>query len=66
MAPTKGFAYAVSVALVLVLGGLPVSMAGMVLNDSAVLQTGFAMLGVGGAAVVVLLIMLGTRGDARA
>jgi hypothetical protein len=66
MAPTRGFAYAVSVALVLVLGGLPVSMAGMVLNDSALLNAGFALLTVGGAAVVVLLIMLGTRGDAKA
>jgi hypothetical protein len=65
MAPTRGFAYAVSVALVLVLGGLPISMAGMVLNDSVVLQAGFAMLGVGAAAVVVLLIMLGTRADAK-
>jgi len=62
MAPTKGFAYAVSVACVLVLTALPIFFLGMAFDDTALLTAGFTLLAVGAAGVVALLVMLGSRG----
>ncbi|MDF1542318.1 MAG: hypothetical protein RQ731_07440 [Anaerosomatales bacterium] len=65
MPPTgKGFAYGVSISLVLILVGLPVSFAGMVLTEPVLLRMGGIMVGGGLAAVVVLLVALGNRSEA--
>lgn len=66
MAPTgKGFAYGVSLALVLILVGTPVAIAGMVLREPALVGTGSAMIGVGAFAVVVLFVALSSRNEAK-
>jgi ABC-type microcin C transport system permease subunit YejB len=65
MAPTRGFAYAVSIALLLVLTALPVIFLGMAFADSALVQAGFTLLAVGTAGVVVLLVLLGGRSPAE-
>jgi hypothetical protein len=65
MAPTRGFAYAVSVVLLIVLVSLPLIFLGMAFGESVVVQTGFTLLAVGTAGVVVLLILLGVRSPAK-
>lgn len=62
MAPTRGFAYAVSIACMLVLAALPISFLGMAFDDPALLTAGLTLLALGAAGVVVLLVMLGSRG----
>ncbi len=64
MAPTRGFAFAVSIALVFVLVGLPVWMFGVVAGASSLLQAGYLLVTIGGAAAIFLLIALGMRKDA--
>jgi hypothetical protein len=65
MAPTRGFAYAVSVALLLVLASLPIIFLGMAFAESGLMQAGFTLLAVGTAGVVVLLVLLGGRSPAE-
>lgn len=65
MAPTRGFAFAVSAALIVVFAGLAGFMIGLVLDITAVTQVGLTLLGVGAAAAVLLMIMIGMRKEAR-
>ncbi|MDY0088595.1 MAG: hypothetical protein RBS78_08630 [Coriobacteriia bacterium] len=65
MGPARGFAIAVSVALISVFAGLLGFTIGIVLDFHSVTRVGLTFLGVGAAAAVLLLIMLGMRKEAR-
>jgi len=64
MAPTRGFAFAVSIALVFVLVGLPVWMFGVVAGATTLLRIGYLFVTIGAGSAIVLLIALGMRRDA--
>lgn len=66
MGPARGFAIAISTALIAVFAGLLGFTVGIVLDFPSVTRVGLTFLGIGAAAAVVFLIMLGMRKEARA